>query len=145
MVNTTVIFLQTSCIFPQLIILFRGRANVLPPRYFDLGAYGYAINIVAVAWVIFLDVIYCLPSTWPVTPTNMSYVSVVTVGVLLLISILWLTVKRKTFKGPEVNMAEVSRRRETALGIHIINGSAIADSESKTRTDIQTYSTYDSK
>ncbi|KAJ5089982.1 amino acid transporter [Penicillium argentinense] len=37
MVGVNIMFLQTSCIIPQAIILYRGRETVLPPRVFSHG------------------------------------------------------------------------------------------------------------
>lgn len=51
----------------------------------------------------------------PVTTTNMNYVSVVTVGLIAFITGLWFVSKRRTFIGPQINLAEIRRRREQAL------------------------------
>jgi len=116
MVSAAIVFLQTSCIAPQAILLFRGRDKVLPPRYFSLGRYGTAVNATAVMWVIFLDVLYCFPTAVPVTPQNMNFVSVVSVGLTLFVLGLWFTSKRGNFLGPKINMAELEERRMAAMG-----------------------------
>jgi choline transport protein len=116
MVSAAIVFLQTSCIAPQAILLYRGRDKVLPPRYFSLGKYGTAVNATAVVWVIFLDIIYCFPTTMPVTPQNMNFVSVVAVGLTLFVLGLWFTSKRGKFVGPKINMAELEERRLAAMG-----------------------------
>ncbi|GKU04897.1 amino acid transporter [Fusarium langsethiae] len=36
MVSAAIIFLQTSCVIPQAVLLYRGRERVLPLRYFNL-------------------------------------------------------------------------------------------------------------
>lgn len=115
MIGVANIFLQTSCIVPQAILLYRGRSKVLPPRYFSLGRYGSLVNFTAVLWVLFLNIIYFLPFVRPVTTTNMNYASVVAVGLATFVLGLWLLVKRKTFLGPRVDMEELVRRREMAL------------------------------
>lgn len=116
MVSAAIIFLQTSCIAPQAILLYRGRDKVLPPRYFSLGRYGAVINATAVIWVVFLDVIYCVPTAMPVTPQNMNYVSVVVSGLTMFILALWFTSKKGKFVGPRINMAQLEQRRMEALG-----------------------------
>jgi choline transport protein len=118
MVSATIIFLQTSCVIPQLIVLYRGRDRVLPPRHFNLGRLGAPINAISVAWVIFLDVLYCFPTTMPVTAENMSYVSVVSVGLVCFVIGLWFLTKRKTFLGPKINLDLLHARRLDALGEH---------------------------
>jgi choline transport protein len=115
MVSAAIIFQQTSCIIPQAILLYRGREKVLPERYFNLGRLGVPINAIAVAWVVFLDILYCFPTAMPVTPANMSYVSVVTVGLVGFVIALWFTTKRGTFKGPHIDMALLNARRHAAI------------------------------
>ncbi|KIW36219.1 uncharacterized protein PV06_11491 [Exophiala oligosperma] len=115
MVSAAIIFLQTSCIAPQAILLYRGRDKVLPPRYFSLGRYGVAVNATAIIWVIFLDIVYCTPTTMPVTVENMNYVSVVSVGLVSFVVVLWLTSKKGVFMGPKIDMAELQERRMAAM------------------------------
>ncbi len=115
MVNAAIMFLQTSCIIPQAILLYRGRDRILPERYFSLGRLGTAVNAIAVAWVIFLDILYCFPAFKPVTPQSMSYVSVVCVGLLSFVIVLWFTTKRGQFKGPQINLGIMRDRRLMAL------------------------------
>ena len=114
MVSAAIIFQQTSCIIPQAILLYRGR-DLLPERYFNLGRFGPFVNATAVAWVVFLDILYCFPTVLPVTPQNMSWVSVVTVGLVAFIIALWFTTKRGTFKGPHIDMDLLNSRRHAAL------------------------------
>jgi choline transport protein len=115
MVSAAIIFLQTSCVIPQAVVLYRGRDRVLPPRYFRLGRYGALINGVSVAWVVFLDVLYCFPTSMPVTPQNMSYVSVVCAGLVGFVIALWFTTKRGTFKGPKIDLEVLHARRVAAV------------------------------
>ncbi len=126
MVSSAIIFQQTSCVIPQAIVLYRGRDKILPERYFNLGRLGPFINALAVAWVCFLNILYCFPTTMPVTPQNMSYVSVVTVGLISFVLILWFTTKRGVFTGPTIDYDLLNERRNAALhhGIDIDDTSA---------------------
>lgn len=117
MVNTMILFLQTTCVIPQAILLVRGRDKVLPQRYFNLGRFGVFINATAVAWVVFLDVVYCFPTVLPVNKQNMSYVTVVVTGLILFVVVLWLSTKKSTFKGPQINVALMNERRQAALEV----------------------------
>lgn len=130
MVGANIIFLQTSCVIPQAILLYRGRDKVLPDRYFSLGKYGGFINATAVLWVVFLDILYFIPVAQPVTVMNMNYVSVVSTGIVTFILLLWFTTKRQTFKGPQVDMQAIRLRREEAL--HAPGTVLVATSTSKT-------------
>jgi choline transport protein len=101
MVGAAVIFLQTSCALPQAIILCRGR-DTLPERPFSLGKYGFAINVIAVVWVAFLDILSCFPTEIPVTKENMNYVSVVSIGLTGIVMMVYLFSKRGKYLGPRM-------------------------------------------
>lgn len=115
MVNACIVFQQTTCVVPQAVLLYRGREKVLPPRYFNLGRYGPYINVTAVVWVTFLNVIYCFPIAIPITASNMSYVSVVCVGLFSFVLLLWFTTKRGVFKGPRIDLDLLHARRMDAI------------------------------
>ena len=115
MVSAAIVFQQTSCIIPQAILLYRGRERVLPERHFSLGKFGVAINATAVTWVIFLDILYCFPTAVPVTPQNMSFVSVVSAGLVGFVFALWFTTKRKVFQGPQIDYELLKARRIAAI------------------------------
>ena len=122
MVSAAIIFLQTSCVIPQAIILYRGR-HVLPPRFFSLGRYGVAFNAISVVWVLFLDIIYCIPTTVPITIEAMNYVSVVVVGLVGFVIILWFATKSKSFTGPKIDFEAVAKLRQEGLtGLIVTDG-----------------------
>ena len=72
--------------------MFRRRAyanhpevNFKPgPFYMGDGLLGWTANVVCIVWTIFVCVIFSLPDEIPVTPENMNYSSVITVGVVFL-------------------------------------------------------------
>jgi choline transport protein len=64
----------------------------------------------------FLDILYCFPTTLPVTPQNMSYVSIVSAGLVGFVIALWFTTKRGTFVGPKVDFDLINARRQQAIG-----------------------------
>jgi len=47
---------------------------------FSLGKFGYTINIICLAWIVFAVVIFCFPVSLPVTAASMNYASVVFAG-----------------------------------------------------------------
>ncbi|KAJ5581240.1 hypothetical protein N7450_007541 [Penicillium hetheringtonii] len=102
MVGAAVIFLQTSCALPQAILLFRGRDHVLPERPFTLGRLGPIINFLAVAWVVFLDILCCIPTEMPVTKENMNYISVVTFGLTSIVLLMYVFCKKGKYLGPRM-------------------------------------------
>ena len=78
------------------------------------------VNVVAVAWVVLIDVLACFPVFYPVTfetLEGMNWISVLSVFLVLVILVLWFTTKRNVFRGPKVDMEKMRRRRAEALGI----------------------------
>lgn len=89
--------------------------TVLPERYFSLGKLGALTNATAVAWLVFLDILYCFPTTMPITPQNMSYVSVVSVGLIGFVLALVFTTMRGVFQGPQIDPDLLDQRRYAAI------------------------------
>jgi choline transport protein len=67
MVGACIVFQTTSYIVPQGILAWRGRDKVLPQRALNLGKFGLPLNILACVWVVFIDIIFCIPVFRPVT------------------------------------------------------------------------------
>ncbi|KAJ5094417.1 hypothetical protein N7456_010278 [Penicillium angulare] len=113
MVGAAVIFLQTSCALPQLIVLWRGRDATLPERPFSLGKFGVFVNFIAVSWVAFLDILFFLPTELPVTKENMNYISVVSVGLTSIVLAFYWFAKRGKYLGPQMPQeVQVSEGRD---------------------------------
>lgn len=51
----------------------------------------------------------------PVTPQNMSYVSVVSGALVLFVVSLWFTTKRGVFTGPKIDIELLTERRNAAI------------------------------
>jgi choline transport protein len=74
MVGATIVFMTTSYVIPQGILAWRGRDKILPPRALNLGKWGLPLNVLACVWVAFIDVVYCIPTAYPVTLENMNWI-----------------------------------------------------------------------
>ncbi|CAG8240099.1 unnamed protein product [Penicillium salamii] len=131
MVGAAVIFLQTSCALPQAIVLWRGRDKVLPERAFSLGKLGPTINFISVMWVLFLDIVFFLPTERPVTKENMNYVSVVSAGLTLFVLGLYFFSKRGQFNGPRVLEAHAGMIEAVPAGEQTVDRSMDTNWESK--------------
>ncbi|KAK7398128.1 hypothetical protein QQX98_012492 [Neonectria punicea] len=101
-VTSAVLFLNITYAVPQGILLFQGRES-LPPKYLNLGRFGYACNTFSILWIVVLGVVICMPPSLPVTTATMNYISVVTVGLFSLIILLWYTSGRRNFEGPHID------------------------------------------
>lgn len=67
--------LQIGYSVPVLVVLIRGR-KILPARpHFDLGRWGYFVNIVSVCWSLIIIVMYLCPLYVPVTAATIDYMN----------------------------------------------------------------------
>ncbi|RVX66689.1 hypothetical protein B0A52_09502 [Exophiala mesophila] len=67
--------LQVGYVTPVIIVLIRGR-KILPPRpHFDLGRWGYAVNIISVCWSLLIITMYLCPLYVPVTIATIDYMN----------------------------------------------------------------------
>ncbi|ANZ20192.1 Amino acid permease [Streptomyces noursei ATCC 11455] len=60
----------------------------------NLGRWGVPVGIVAVAWVAFVTVLFCLPQHYPVTADTFNYAPIALVAVLSLATLWWWLAKR---------------------------------------------------
>ncbi|EXJ85333.1 hypothetical protein A1O1_05697 [Capronia coronata CBS 617.96] len=102
-INMSILALNVSYVVPQGILLYRGRNKVLPSRSFKLGPLGPFVNAFSCVWCTFYTIIFCFPTFLPAEVGSMNYVSVVVVGIIVIIAVLWYGGKRKTFVGPNLN------------------------------------------
>ncbi|KAK5386266.1 hypothetical protein LTR20_005766 [Exophiala xenobiotica] len=112
-INLSILSLNITYAIPQAVVVIRGRDKVLPKRQFNLGPIlGPICNIFSAIWMLVFTVLFCFPVFLPVTLQNMNYLSVVVAAVCLFILILWWGGKRKTFKGPHVELAGMESLRQ---------------------------------
>ncbi|WZH39199.1 amino acid/polyamine transporter I [Fusarium acuminatum] len=102
-VTSAVLFLNITYAVPQGILLVQGRKKHLPPRYLNLGIFGYVCNTFAILWIVVLGVVICMPPALPVSIGTMNYTSVIVVGLFTIIMLLWFFNGRKKFEGPHVD------------------------------------------
>ncbi|KIX04567.1 uncharacterized protein Z518_05437 [Rhinocladiella mackenziei CBS 650.93] len=126
MVGACIVFMTTSYVVPQGIVAWRGRDKVLPRRALDLGKWGLPLNVFACVWVMFIDIIYCIPVSYPVTLENMNWISVVTVGLVSFLLAAWFLSQRHVFKGPNINFELLqAARQDELLGHRTLEGIAV--------------------
>ncbi|KAF9885319.1 hypothetical protein FE257_013036 [Aspergillus nanangensis] len=100
-INTACLMLNMAYVIPQGILLTVGR-DKLPRRRFDLGKWGYAVNLYSVVFLIMVGVMFCMPQTNPTTVGSMNYNAPVVAGLFTLVCLSWVH-RRKKFKGPEID------------------------------------------
>ncbi|TAQ86031.1 hypothetical protein B7494_g5643 [Chlorociboria aeruginascens] len=76
---------------------------------FNLGVLSRPVAFVAVAWIMFITIIFCLPTTNPVTSQTLNY-TVVAVGIIAIGALgSWIVWARKWFVGPVRDVKEAER------------------------------------
>jgi choline transport protein len=91
--------LQLSYCIPILCVVFRGR-SILPARpNFDLGKWGYAVNIISLLWSVIVVLFYCFPQFVPVVGeiANMNWATAILAGVVVFSGIYWAFKGRKEY------------------------------------------------
>lgn len=97
--SIAVIGLYISYVLP---ILLRLMVKNFQPGPWHLGIWSRPVGIIAVLWVIFVSVLFMLPTITPVTAVTFNYTPVVVLGTLLILVIWWMVSVRHWFKGPHV-------------------------------------------
>jgi len=99
--SIAVIGLYIAYVLPTLLRLMQGDA--FEPGPWHLGRWSRPIGIIAVAWVVFITVLFMLPQfTFDLTVTTFNYAPLAVLAVLGFAGIWWLVSARHWFKGPKV-------------------------------------------
>ncbi|CZR67909.1 related to choline permease [Phialocephala subalpina] len=92
---------QVSFCIPILCVVCRGR-SILPPRpNFDLGKWGYPINIASLLWSVIVVLFFVFPQFVPVVGTgniqNMNWAIAILAGVVVFGGLYWVLKGRKEY------------------------------------------------
>lgn len=116
-VTSAVLFLNITYAIPQGILLYRNREEALPPRYLNLGLFGYVCNIFSCTWIFVLIVFICMPPRVPVEVGSMNYTSVVLVGLVSIVFVLWFVRGKSRFHGPNIDWGLLQRANRVVAHI----------------------------
>lgn len=109
---------------PILIGLIYHREFTARKGPFNLGIASRPVAFIAVAWIGFIAIIFCLPTTNPVTSQTLNY-TVVAVGIIAIFSLtVWVVSARKWFVGPVRDIQEAER-----LGVSVLEPGALERAE----------------
>src|SRR3954470_18091594 len=98
--SIAVIGLYIAYVLPTFLRLRQGDA--FEPGPWHLGRWSRPIGIIAVAWVVFITVLFMLPQVSPVEASTFNYTPVAVLVVLGFAGIWWLVSAHKWFTGPKV-------------------------------------------
>jgi amino acid transporter len=101
--SIAVIGLYISYIIP---IVLRLRSKSFKPGPWNLGKMSKPIGVIATIWVVFIAVLFMLPTAKPVTAQTFNYTPVVVLGATLVLTLAWALGARKWFKGPRSQGSE---------------------------------------
>lgn len=114
MVTGCITFLLLSYFVPTACLLAKGRNNIRHGPFW-LGPLGLFANIMTCLWAIFALVFYSFPSSMPVTPGKMNYVSVV-ITIYLIWALLYWWFPIKKWSGRENFAKGLSMSEEEEFG-----------------------------
>ncbi len=107
-------------------ILLRLFAKDFKPGPWHLGAWSKPIGWIAVIWVVFISVLFMLPTVNPITAATFNYASVTVLGTLLIVGVWWLVSARNWFKGPIIqgSAAELAAIERSVGETVVVEGGA---------------------
>jgi amino acid permease (GABA permease) len=98
--SIAVIGLYVAYVLPTFLRLRQGDSFQRGPWH--LGRWSRPIGIIAVAWVVFITVLFMLPTANPITTTNFNYTVIAVLVVLGFAGIWWMVSAKNWFTGPKV-------------------------------------------
>jgi amino acid transporter len=101
--SIAVIGLYISYIIP---IVLRLRSKSFKPGPWNLGKMSRPVGIIATIWVVFIAVLFMLPTATPVTAKTFNYTPLVLLGATIVLALAWALNARKWFKGPKSQGSE---------------------------------------
>lgn len=81
-----------------------GRKNIVPGPFYMGRALGFFVNITSLIYIFVTIVFFCFPFVLPVTTQTMNYTSVITVGLMTLVTVWWLAHGMRNYQGPVYSM-----------------------------------------
>src|SRR5579875_1112202 len=110
--------LYIAYVLPIFLRLF---AKDFKPGPWNLGNWSKPIGIIAVIWVVFISILFMLPTTSSPSVATFNYAPVAVLGTLLIVGIWWLVSARFWFKGPIIQGSEAELEQiERSVGETVI-------------------------
>ena len=98
--SIAVIGLYIAYVLPTFLRLRQGASFQRGPWH--LGRWSYVVGWIAVSWVVFITILFMLPTINPITVANFNYTVFAVVAVLGFAGIYWLVSAKNWFTGPRV-------------------------------------------
>ncbi|MFD5079609.1 amino acid permease [Streptomyces sp. NPDC058371] len=111
--SVNVVGITPAYAIPIYLRLRAGRHFVRGPWH--LGRWSRPIGWIAVVWVVFVTVLFCLPPVTPITVDTFNYAPVALLGVLALAAVMWAVRGRRTYGTREYGTAGERAQMEQDL------------------------------
>ena len=98
--SIAVIGLYIAYVIPTFLRLRQGKSFKRGPWH--LGSWSYLVGWIAVIWVVFITILFILPTVSPIHPGNFNYTIVAVAVVLGFAWIYWMVSAKNWFTGPKV-------------------------------------------
>jgi amino acid transporter len=119
--NTTAYLAATSIAVIGLYIAYvapvflRRRNPDFQPGPWNLGKWSPLVGWIAIVWVIFICILFVLPTASPITASTFNYTIVAVAVVVGAATIWWFASARKWFTGPRQNLIEKAAQGEQTM------------------------------
>jgi hypothetical protein len=98
--SIAVIGLYVAYVIPTFLRMRQGSSFKAGP--WQLGKWSRPIGVAAIIWVIFITILFMLPTVSPITHNTFNYTPIAVLAVIGFAGIYWLVSAHKWFKGPKV-------------------------------------------
>ncbi|SPO27068.1 related to GABA permease [Ustilago trichophora] len=106
------ICLSISYGIPIAVAMFR-RRSMLKGAPWNLGRFGYVINMITFVWIVLATVLFCMPTTMEVEASTMNYASVVFAFFFVLSAGWWFAWGSRHYVGPLGAVADEAKAAHT--------------------------------
>lgn len=98
----TTYIISIGCVFVK-----RVRGHPLPARRWDMGRLGFAVNFIALAFLMCIWIFLFFPQSTPVTPSTMNWNVLINGGVMILACSYYVFYGKREYVGPVSLVKEV--------------------------------------
>lgn len=100
-IGTCLIVMHVSIAIPVFFLMMSRRdKSIVGGNKWHMGAAGWLVNGISIAWTVLISIFYCFPAGRPVSGSTMNYASAVLGVFALLGAVNWFVFARGRFEGP---------------------------------------------
>ncbi|KAF5240691.1 hypothetical protein FAUST_4217 [Fusarium austroamericanum] len=110
-ISSSIVLNNLTYAVPICLNMLQGRKTFRRGKFHLPGISGWIVSIVTCCWILLTVIFFSFPSSWPVTPANMNYTSLLVGACALFSSFWWFLRGKHTYEGPvvDIRLEEVSK------------------------------------